>query len=248
MTRPQQQPLSATSRAAQEERSLLNAFANGWLAFHGDARHALRMKLVVTAAALATSLVMAAQSQRSVEAVSPADSETPDWSAWTRPLAPSAIPTAVRDAPVEPRSATEEIDVVDAHWMALIMWGEARGGGEDAMRAVGHVIDNRRRSGLHGAYATETVSEAFQFSCWNRDDPNREAMMNVDSLDPKGADGPSWLAARRIAGEILSGRSDDPTGGALFYHDVEVTPRWSSGIPPTRLIGGHLFFRAAAVS
>jgi hypothetical protein len=51
-----------------------------------------------------------------------------------------------------------ELDVVDAHWMALTMWGEARGSGEEAMRAVGHVIDNRRRAGRHGAFVTETVT------------------------------------------------------------------------------------------
>ncbi|HEX8262037.1 MAG TPA: cell wall hydrolase [Allosphingosinicella sp.] len=129
--------------------------------------------------------------------------------------------------------------------MALTMWGEARSGGEDAMRAVGHVIDNRRRSGAHGVYATETVSEAWQFSCWNKNDPNHRAMLNVDSLKPGGEDQLMWLAAKRLAAEILSGASADPTGGALFYHTAAVAPRWSAGLAPVRVIGGHLFFRTA---
>jgi N-acetylmuramoyl-L-alanine amidase len=160
-----------------------------------------------------------------------------------RPPQPGSEPAAL-PKPVAPALA-EEIDVVDAHWMALTMWGEARNGGEEAMRAVGHVIDNRRRSGAHGAYATETVSEAWQFSCWNRNDPNYAAMLNVDTLRPDSEDQLMWLAAKRVAEEILAGRSIDPTGGALFYHNGAVSPRWSAGLAPVSVIGGHLFFRTA---
>ena len=143
----------------------------------------------------------------------------------------------------------EEIDVVDAHWMALTMWGEARNGGEEAMRAVGHVIDNRRRARTHGKYATETVSAAWQFSAWNRNDPNYPAMMNIDKLQPRQRGSCACgSTAKRVAAEILSGASADPTGGALFYHTAAVSPRWSSGLAPVRVIGGHLFFRTRAVA
>jgi spore germination cell wall hydrolase CwlJ-like protein len=54
-----------------------------------------------------------------------------------------------------------------------------------------------------------------------------------------------WQSARRIADEILSGRSQDPTDGALFYHATYVAPRWSRGVPPVARIGGHLFFLTA---
>jgi spore germination cell wall hydrolase CwlJ-like protein len=178
----------------------------------------------------------------------PVKQERPDWDAWTRPLQPR-VQRAVVQAQAPPPAAeampAEDIDVVDAHWMALTMWGEARNGGEAAMRAVGHVIDNRRRSGAHGAYATETVSEAWQFSAWNRNDPNYPAMMNIDKLRPDSGDYAMWLTAKRVAEEILSGASADPTGGALFYHTAAVSPRWSSGLAPVRVIGGHLFFRTA---
>src|SRR5688572_24272499 len=177
----------------------------------------------------------------------PARQERADWGEWTRPLQPSAarVERAEAPAPAAPIVPAEEIDVVDAHWMALTMWGEARNGGESAMRAVGHVIDNRRRSGAHGTYATETVSEAWQFSAWNRNDPNHSAMLNIDKLRPGSVDHQMWLTARRVAEEILAGASADPTGGALFYHTAAVSPRWSSGLAPIRVIGGHLFFRTA---
>jgi len=130
--------------------------------------------------------------------------------------------------------------------MALTMWGEARSGGEAAMRAVGHVIENRRRVGRHGRYATETVSQAWQFSCWNKGDPNRQAMLDIDRLRPGTREHDMWVASKRLAAEILAGRSADPTGGALFYHTTAVAPRWSRGVEPSAFIGGHLFFRNAA--
>lgn len=177
----------------------------------------------------------------------PAVPASADWGEWTRPLQPHSprAPVETPAAAAEPAAPAAEIDVVDAHWMALTMWGEARSGGEAAMRAVGHVIDNRRRSGSHGRYATETVSEAWQFSCWNRNDPNYKAMLDVDALRPDSEDQLMWLAAKRVAEEILSGQSADPTAGALFYHTAAVSPRWSAGLIPDRVIGGHLFFRTA---
>ncbi len=180
--------------------------------------------------------------------VAPAQQERANWGEWTRPLQAAGERPAVEaeaPAPAVEIVPAEEIDVVDAHWMALTMWGEARNGGEEAMRAVGHVIDNRRRANTHGRYATETVSAAWQFSAWNKNDPNYSAMMNIDRLREGGEDQLMWLEAKRLAAEILSGESADPTGGALFYHTAAVSPRWSSGLAPIRTIGGHLFFRTA---
>jgi N-acetylmuramoyl-L-alanine amidase len=111
------------------------------------------------------------------------------------------------------------------------------------MRAVGHVIRNRKQVESHGAYVTDTVSAAFQFSCWNPDDPNRKVMLNIDALPEESEDHRLWMAAKRLADEILSGRSAYPTGGALFYHTTAVRPAWSRGGAPIARIGDHLFFR-----
>jgi spore germination cell wall hydrolase CwlJ-like protein len=189
-----------------------------------------------------------AQGDGPVVPAAPVKHERASWGEWTRPLQPHverAAAEAEAPAPSAEVVPAEEIDVVDAHWMALTMWGEARNGGESAMRAVGHVIDNRRRAGTHGKYATETVSEAWQFSAWNKSDPNYSAMMNIDTLRPDSEDQLMWLTAKRVADEILSGASADPTGGALFYHTAAVSPRWSAGLAPIQVIGGHLFFRTA---
>ncbi len=168
-----------------------------------------------------------------------------DWGDLPPPPPPARIQAASTAAAPEPVAAAGEIDVVDAHWMALTMWGEARREGEAGLRAVGHVIHNRRKRGRHGGYATDTVSEAYQFSCWNANDPNRWLLDNIHRLRPGSVDHRAWEDAKRIAAEILEGRSEDPTGGALFYHTLAVAPAWSRGIPPVRRIGSHVFFLSA---
>jgi spore germination cell wall hydrolase CwlJ-like protein len=209
----------------------------------------MRITLAVTAAL--TLAIFAGHARGGQEsAIPPASAEaaieTLEWPAYVRALSGRAPARSMALAAEGDKAASPDVDVVDAHWMALTMWGEARGQGEEAMRAVGHVIDNRRRaSGADPDFVTDTVSEAFQFSCWNPGDPNREAMLNVDALPPEGHDHLMWLAARRIADEILAGRSQDPTGGGLFYHSDAVAPSWSQGLSPVFRIGRHLFFRAA---
>lgn len=218
---------------------------------NGHEAHCAGMRGIALGGVLAVTFAVVAAQARGGDAIAsdraPANAEpAADWGAWTRPLALGAGPLPSGQPPtVQSDAAEPEIDVVDARWMAMTMWGEARGGGEEGMRAVGHVIDNRTRAGLGRSFVTDTVSEAFQFSCWNRGDPNREAMMNVDLLRPGDGDHAMWLLARRLADEILAGRSEDPTGGALFYHSLSVAPRWSAGIAPTTQIGSHLFFRRA---
>jgi len=215
----------------------------------------------LAAAALSGLIVFAAQARDGGEAVAPArpaasakvSAPAFAWSEWTRPLQPHSLrPRAATPAAVAPTElgeapiSDEGIDVVDAHWMALTMWGEARNQGEEGMRAVGHVIANRRAAKTHGTYVTDTVSAAWQFSCWNKNDPNRAMMLAIEDLPEGGAAHRQWLAAKRIAAEVLAGRSADPTGGALFYHTTAVHPAWSRGITPVTQIGDHLFFRTAA--
>ena len=210
------------------------------------------MKAMLGAGAVIGAAILFTQAQvERAGAVQPIRAASPErrlsWNAFERSFGPRGTrsPQVSNEAPqAEPVSAAPNVDVVDAHWMALTMWGEARGDGEAGMRAVGHVIDNRRRAGApNPRFVTDTVSEAWQFSCWNRDDSNYRAMLDIDSLPLDRHDFRMWRLARQVAEEIMSGRSEDPTGGSLFYHATSVAPRWSDGIAPVRRIGDHLFFR-----
>lgn len=202
---------------------------------------------ILAGALLGLAQAQGRHAEDSVEDRAPRLADAGDWArplgdGWATPAPKAPVPDQSDEADLHPVS---DIDVVDAHWMALTMWGEARNQGAEGMRAVGHVIHNRwREKERYGDYVTDTVSQAWQFSCWNPGDPNRDAMLNIHALPRDSADHALWLESKMLADEILAGRSADPTGGALFYHTTAVRPDWSAGVAPTRQIGDHLFFRA----
>ncbi|MBC8157732.1 MAG: cell wall hydrolase, partial [Alphaproteobacteria bacterium] len=74
----------------------------------------------------------------------------------------------------------DELDI-----MARTVWGEARGEDEIGKIAVAHVIKNRAK---HPKWWGKTIMEVclkpWQFSCWNKKDPNREKMDAVTTNDP----------------------------------------------------------------
>ena len=143
-------------------------------------------------------------------------------------------------APIAPR----EVDETELRLLAATMWGEARSEGEDGMRAVGHVMVNRIGPRFGETLSTVILSPR-QFSVWNRGDPNRRFVVNfVANPEPytSGENAAAWEAAQRIAREVLSGQSVDPTGGALFYHTRAVRPRWAPHGVGRQTIGQHIFY------
>ncbi len=149
--------------------------------------------------------------------------------------------------PEEPagRSISEQEPVVlnedEVRLLAATVWGEARSEGEDGMRAVAHVMVNRVGERFGEDLPTVILSPK-QFSVWNRGDPNRRIVQNL-ARDPSAiATDEEWLAAERIAREVLSGQSVDPTGGALFYHTRAVRPRWARVGQGRQVIGQHIFY------
>ena len=135
----------------------------------------------------------------------------------------------------------------DFIYLALTMWGEARSHGELGMRAVGHVIVNRVavNANMYGGNTIRGVTlRDRQFSCWNEGDPNRDRMLNIENVDPATPDGQAWKLSQAIAIQILTGNSEDPTGGALMYHASRVTPFWvedDRNVEVAR-IADHIFY------
>lgn len=169
-----------------------------------------------------------------------------------------------------PTGPSDDISPKEAQVLAQTIWGEARSHGEAGMRAVGHVIKNRaeaKRPRLFGSGIIGVATKDWQFSCWNRNDPNRERMEKMVELDKQirmavspdgspfeewyekflktgeGREYKAWLEAKRIARGILAGRSSDPTEGALFYHTTDVTPKWSRAMEPSGQINNHIFYK-----
>ncbi|MCS6931246.1 MAG: cell wall hydrolase [Acetobacteraceae bacterium] len=138
----------------------------------------------------------------------------------------------------------------DKDIVARTLWGEARGEGEEGMRAVAAVIVNRariarawmakygkKRHPLFGDGSLKSVCQAkFQFSCWNEGDPNRakmEALATTDALYLQGRAALEWALT-----------NPDPTLGAThYYSSVIKAPDWTKGATMTVKIGHHLFYK-----
>lgn len=156
-----------------------------------------------------------------------------------------AIAGFVSEEPVQAHTtavAPIPVDENEVHLLAATAWGEARSEGEDGMRAVAHVMVNR--VGQRFGDDLETVIRApKQFSAWNLGDPNRPLVQNPERYARGGENLVTWETAQKVAREVLSGQSVDPTHGALFYHTRAISPWWSRYGRGATIIGAHIFYR-----
>jgi len=128
--------------------------------------------------------------------------------------------------------------------LARTLWGEARGEGTEGMQAVACVILNRvaiseSKAGYWwGNTIIEVCQKAYQFSCWNRSDPNFHQVQSVDERDIY------FATALRVARRALAGTLSDPTHGATHYHADNITPPyWARTEKPVVKIGNHVFYK-----
>lgn len=136
------------------------------------------------------------------------------------------------------------VDTIAADILARTIWGEARGEGTAGMQAVAAVVMNRvklsreKPGGMWwGRDVISVCQKPWQFSCWNRADPNMKKVMAV------AADDPYFKNALTIARVALAGTLRDPTGGATHYHALGVAPDWALARRPVAVIGRHVFYR-----
>lgn len=132
-------------------------------------------------------------------------------------------------------AADEDIAVV-----AMTLWGEARGEGEQGMQAVACVIGNRvRRRWRRKTGYVAVCRDRWQFSCWNENDPNLRRLEAV-RRNPDAA----YRLAAAIAGRLVRGELDDFTFGATHYYAVSLPrpPKWAVNKQPCYRQGKHLFF------
>lgn len=139
----------------------------------------------------------------------------------------------------------------DQDILARTLWGEARGERTDGMESVACVIMNRANKAtlyfaLHGAphplFGNGTPRSAclaaWQFSCWNLNDPNRAIIEKLDDADG------ILQKSLTIAAAVMSGSTPDKTQGATHYYDrrLPIAPKWATGKTPCFTLGHHLFF------
>lgn len=137
----------------------------------------------------------------------------------------------------------------DIDTLARTIWGEARNQGRGGMIAVAWCIRNRVDMDLHNDGKPDWWGEGYagvcrapwQFSCWNRNDPNF-AYLAGQKLIPAG----QYMDCREAGLAVKDGHEPDPTGGATHYYNpkaVNRTPAWVKGATRTAQIGAHIFYK-----
>jgi N-acetylmuramoyl-L-alanine amidase len=124
---------------------------------------------------------------------------------------------------------------------ARTLWGEARGEGQTGMEAVACVICNRAshpRKSWGGSEISNVCQQPWQFSCWNRNDPNLPKLMVVTREDP------AFATALQVAHRAVSGGLEDITEGSDHYFAVNnPAPNWATHDKFVKRIGNHAFYR-----
>lgn len=136
----------------------------------------------------------------------------------------------------------------DLDILARTIYGEARGEGAEGMEAVACVVMNRYRShkwycgytwknGMKVPSVAQTCLKRWQFSCWNKNDPNLDKVLRVTAQDKL------FQECLLVAERAISGELKDFTNGAVYYHSKNIKPQWAKGRFPCYEVKNHLFYR-----
>jgi len=123
-----------------------------------------------------------------------------------------------------------QIDPQQHECLALNIYHEARGESEEGQIAVAHVTLNRADHSYFPDSVCDVVWQKKQFS-WT---------FVIRNQEPQNED--AWETAQKIAYEVMSGKIEDISNGATFYHSKVVNPSWNSQMEVSTVIGKHVFY------
>jgi spore germination cell wall hydrolase CwlJ-like protein len=136
----------------------------------------------------------------------------------------------------------------DRDILARTLWGEARGELLAGQIAVAWTIRNRVDMDLHndgkpdwwGEGYAGVCQKPYQFSCWNRSDPNYAYLSGAKQIPFR-----EFAQAQIAAGQVIAGKIPDPTGGATHYYatTMPAAPVWAAKAKQTLRLGRHVFFK-----
>ncbi len=112
-------------------------------------------------------------------------------------------------------------------WLALNVYHEARNQEQLDQIAVAHVVINRSKS--RSLPIKQVIFQPFQFS-WT-----------FQKEDYFPHDTKAFLECTKSAIAAVEGR--DFTGGALYYHNINMIPEWSNRLEYTSTYGAHSFYK-----
>lgn len=149
-----------------------------------------------------------------------------------------------RDLTVDEVDAIARDKAIQAECLAFNVFHEARGESRKGQEAVAWVTMNRVSSDAYPNNICDVVKQKKQFSWYKGPESLR---INWK----RKAEVKAWKQAQEFATDFLAkyehGRINDPTRGAMFYHNADVRPYWIDIDYHTVTIGNHTFYRKAAV-
>ena len=127
----------------------------------------------------------------------------------------------------------------DVTVMAKTIWAEARGECLLGQLAVGRVILNRLKSPKvwWGNTIAGICYKDWQFSCWNKNDPNRT---KLDELAPDDKKLKPFIDMAKFL--IVFQDTDFLKGCDHYINPRHAQPDWVKGKKPYIVIGKHEFF------
>jgi N-acetylmuramoyl-L-alanine amidase len=124
-----------------------------------------------------------------------------------------------------------DLDRREVACLATNIYHEARGESFEGQQAVAHVTLNRVESAWFPNSVCGVVFQPAQFSWTNAP---------VGPISEPAA----FENALLIAVGAMTGMSEDPTDGAMFYYvQTKASPHWSLSMQTTAVIGHHTFKR-----
>ncbi len=120
--------------------------------------------------------------------------------------------------------------------LAMCVYGESRSEPYEGKLSIGFVVMNRlEEKSWYGKTLKEVLLKPYQFSCFNRNDPNYKKLFSPD----KGL----WKKCFKAAWNAYSKLSKDPTLGADHYCRYDISPPWINSMEKKKQIGDHVFFK-----
>ena len=127
----------------------------------------------------------------------------------------------------------------DSDVVAMTILGEARGEGEAGMYAVACVIAQRpiewKRNGK-AITPKQVCLQDWQFSCWNKNDPNRKKLPTLLKTHQHAA------YAKMLAVNIKN-LQRSYVGNADHYCHVNTHNKWTRKGKTIKVIGKHKFYK-----
>jgi cell wall hydrolase len=123
--------------------------------------------------------------------------------------------------------------------LALYLYAEAGAESVRTREAIAATVANqveRLVSGTAAPWLRSRRAELF-IECLDR-------CTTAEATPPRLTD-PIFASCLRIARRAVSGALQDPTGGAVRFHEIGARPPWAHGLNPCSWVGSYLFYAGA---